>query len=56
VSADNLHKILEPYLAATAVLIVVLGIAMALLKRHGDRTRRDNSAAERGAERQDRPL
>ena len=48
-SPENLHKILEPYLAATALLAAILGIAALLLKRHGDRAR-DRDRAEKRAE------
>jgi len=50
-SPDSLHKILEPYLAATALLAAVLVVACLLLKRHGDKARRRASLAQDRASR-----
>ena len=44
-SPDNIHKILEPYLAASALLVLVLAITALLLKRDGDKARREDPEA-----------
>jgi hypothetical protein len=51
-SADNLHKILEPYLAATVLLILVLCATAVLLVWHGRQASRRGPAAKREEERQ----
>jgi hypothetical protein len=52
-SADSLHKILEPYLAAIALLTLVLCATAILLKRHGDHARRASEAEKREEDRRE---